>query len=84
MVFLSLAEGIAAYKSPGMYVAHPWIFSNICHCNFIYKGTISIAMLELPNKNMDSFGVFCVMPCLSCTCAVGCYLYIALILNFIW
>ena len=34
-------------------------------------------MLELPNKNMDSFGVFCVMPCchapvqlvVTCICA---------------
>jgi len=52
-------------------------FLQHCHCNFIYKGTISIAMLELPNKNMDSFGVFCVMPCchapvqlvVTCICA---------------
>lgn len=84
--FLNLAEGIAAYKSTVMYgafihmqciFAHPWIFSNIATAIFSYKRRISIAMLELPKENMDSFGVFCVMPCchapvqlvVSCICA---------------
>lgn len=66
-----------SFYTYAMHVAHPWIFSNIATAIFIYKRRISIAMLELPKENMDSFGVFCVMPCchapvqlvVACICA---------------
>ena len=66
-----------SFYTYAMHFAHPWIFSNIATAIFSYKRRISIAMLELPKENMDSFGVFCVMPCchapvqlvVSCICA---------------
>lgn len=84
--FLNLAEGIAAYKSTGMYGAfihmqcmlHLHGFSPTLPLQFLSTNEgFLLPCKSCPKENMDSFGVFCVMPCchapvqlvVTCICA---------------